>query len=125
MTAPNPHRVNPYLAGAAGRCPHCGEGMLFDGFLKVARACEACGFDLGAYETGDGASTFVILIAGFLCAFGALFSMFAWGWPIWLLLVFWLPVTVIASLGLMRPAKGMIVAAQIANKASEAGRHDV
>ena len=125
MTAPNPNRVNPYLAGAAGHCPHCGEGMLFDGFLKMAKTCDACGFDLGAYETGDGAATFVILIAGFLCAFGALFSMFAWGWPVWLLLLVWLPVTLAASLGLMRPAKGLMVAAQIANKASEAGHKDV
>src|SRR4051812_40219718 len=123
MTAHN--RTNPYLAGATGRCPHCGEGTLFDGFLKVSKTCEACGFDLGAHETGDGASTFVILIAGFLCAFGALFSMFAWGWPVWLLLLVWLPVTVAPSLGLMRPARGLMGAAHIATNASEAGGRDV
>lgn len=117
--------VNPYLAGATGRCPHCGEGALFEGFLRVAKTCDACGFDLGAYETGDGAATFVILIAGFLCAFGALFTMFAFNWPVWLLLLVWLPLTLLACLGLMRPAKGLMVAAQVANKASEAGRHDV
>jgi surfeit locus 1 family protein len=54
----------------------------------------------------------VILIAGFIGAFGALFSMFAWGWPVWLLLLVWLPVTLVLSLGLMRPAKGLMVAAQ-------------
>jgi uncharacterized protein (DUF983 family) len=51
--------------------------------------------------------------------------MFAWGWPIWLLLLVWLPVTLVLSLGLMRPAKGLMVAAAVANKASEAGRRDV
>jgi uncharacterized protein (DUF983 family) len=118
-------KVNPYMAGASGRCPNCGEGFLFEGFLKIAPTCEACGYDLGKYETGDGASTFIILIAGFIGAFGALFSMFAWNWPIWALLVVWLPVTLVLSLGLMRPAKGLMVAAAIANKASEAGRRDV
>ena len=117
--------VNPYLAGAAGHCPNCGEGHLFEGFLKIAPTCEACGFDLGRYETGDGAATFIILIAGSICAFGALFSMFAWNWPIWLLLLVWLPATLALCLGLMRPAKGLMVAAQIANKASEAGGRDV
>jgi len=117
--------VNPYMAAATGRCPQCGEGFLFEGFLKIAPTCEACGFDLGHYETGDGASTFIILIAGSVGGFGALFSMFAWGWPIWLLLVVWLPVTLFLSLGLMRPAKGLMVAAAYANKASEASRHDV
>lgn len=118
-------KTNPYAAGAAGRCPTCGEGFLFDGFLKVAPVCEACGYDLAKLDTGDGAATFVILIAGFLCAFGALFSMFAWGWPVWLLLVVWLPLTALACLALMRPAKGLMVAAQVANKAAEAGRADV
>jgi uncharacterized protein (DUF983 family) len=66
-----------------------------------------------------------MLIAGFFGAFGALFSMFAGGWPIWLVLLVWLPVTLVISLGLMRPAKGLIVAAQYANKASEAGRDHV
>ncbi len=118
-------QINPYLAGATGHCPKCGEGYLFEGFLKIAPTCESCGFELGRYETGDGASTFIILIAGFICAFGALFSMFAWNWPVWLLLVVWLPATLILCLGLMRPAKGLIFAAQVANKASEAGRDDV
>ena len=125
MTPSSAHKTNPYAAGARGLCPNCGEGHLFAGFLKVAPTCEACGFELGKYETGDGAATFVILIAGFLCAFGALFSMFAFGWPAWLLLLVWLPVTLVACLGLMRPAKGLMVAAHIANNASEAGRRDV
>ena len=112
-------------AGARGLCPHCGEGYLFEGFLKITPRCEACGFDLGKYETGDGAATFVILIAGGVCAFGALFSMFAWNWPVWVSLIIWLPAVVVVSLGLMRPAKGLMVAAYIAQKASEAGRHDV
>jgi len=118
-------KTNPYAAGARGLCPNCGEGYLFEGFLKVAPRCEACGFDLGKHETGDGAATFVILIAGAICAFGALFSMFAWYWPVWVSLVVWLPAVVVISLGLMRPAKGLMVAAQIAQKASEAGRDHV
>nr|WP_295111283.1 DUF983 domain-containing protein [uncultured Caulobacter sp.] len=117
--------TNPYSAGARGLCPRCGEGHLFEGFLKVAHTCEACGFELGKFETGDGAATFVILIAGAVCAFGALFSMFAWNWPVWLLLIVWLPAVLVITLGLMRPAKGLMVAAQIAQKASEAGRADV
>jgi uncharacterized protein (DUF983 family) len=125
MTPSSTHKTNPYAAGARGLCPNCGEGHLFEGFLKLAPSCEACGFDLSKFETGDGAATFVILIAGSVCAFGALFSMFAWNWPIWALLVVWLPAVVIISLGLMRPAKGLMVAAQVAHKASEAGRDHV
>ena len=44
-------KPNPLLAGAAGRCPNCGEGHLFEGFLKVSPRCEACGYDLAKATT--------------------------------------------------------------------------
>lgn len=117
--------VNPYAAGAAGRCPGCGEGHLFEGFLKVAPACEACGFDLKSADSGDGPAVFVILIGGFLVAFGAVFTQIAFDPPVWLQLVVWLPVTVVVCGGLLRPFKGMLIAAQFTNRAREAGRDGV
>ena len=116
-------KPNPLLAGVAGRCPSCGEGFLFDGFLKVAPACEACGYDFAKADSGDGPAVFVILIAGFVVAFGALFTEFALHPPVWVHLIIWLPATLIISLGLMRPLKGAMLAAQFMNKASE-HRHD-
>jgi uncharacterized protein (DUF983 family) len=118
-------RPNPLAAGLMGRCPNCGEGPLFDGYLKVAARCEACGFDLKSADSGDGPAVFVILIAGFLVAFAALFVEVTVRPPIWVHLIIWLPLTLILSLALLRPLKGVMLAAQFANKASEAGRHDV
>lgn len=119
------NRPNPLAAGLLGRCPNCGEGPLFEGFLKVAARCEACGFDLAKADSGDGPAVFVILIAGFAVSFAALFVEVAFRPPIWLHLIVWLPLTLILSLALVRPLKGVMLAAQFANKASEAGRHDV
>ncbi len=115
-------KPNPLLSGAAGRCPNCGEGHLFEGFIRVAPVCEACGFDLAKADSGDGPAVFVILIGGFFVAFGALFTMVAYNPPIWLLLVIWLPMTLVVCLGLLRPFKGLMLAAQFMNKASEARR---
>jgi uncharacterized protein (DUF983 family) len=115
-------RVNPYLAGAASRCPNCGEGALFDGFIKVARRCEACGLDLAAADSGDGPAVFIILLAGFPISFAALFTEIAVHPPLWVHLVIWLPLTLIVCLALLRPMKGLMIAAQFANKASEARR---
>ncbi|WP_333585316.1 DUF983 domain-containing protein [Phenylobacterium sp.] len=115
-------RPHPLVSGAAGRCPNCGEGPLFAGFLKVAPRCEACGYDLAKADSGDGPAVFVILIAGFVVAFSALFVELRFTPPIWLHLLLWLPLTVIVSVGLLRPMKGLMLAAQFANQASEA-RH--
>ena len=112
-------KPNPLLAGLSGRCPNCGEGVLFEGFLKVAPTCEACGYDFSKADSGDGPAVFVILIAGFVVAFGALFTEFALHPPVWVHLVVWLPATLILSLGLMRPLKGAMLAAQFMSKASE------
>jgi uncharacterized protein (DUF983 family) len=116
-------KPDPLLAGAAGRCPNCGEGYLFEGFLKVSPRCEACGFDLASADSGDGPAVFVILIAGLIVAFGALITMVAWRTPVWLTLLIWLPMTLIIVLALLRPMKGLMLAAQFKNKASQA-RHD-
>ena len=118
MTTPHP-----LLAGLRGRCLDCGEGHLFEGFLSVAPTCEACGYDLSKADSGDGPAVFVIMIAGFLVAFAALFTEFRFHPPVWVHLVLWLPATLGITLGLLRPLKGVMLAAQFMNKASQA-RHD-
>lgn len=116
--------ANPYAAGLKGRCPNCGEGHLFEGFLRVSPRCEACGFDLARADSGDGPVVFITLIAGFIVAFAAMFTEIAFRPPVWLHLVLWLPLATVLCLGLLRPMKGLMIAAQFANKASEARRDD-
>lgn len=106
-------------AGLRGRCPACGRGPLFEGFLKRRASCEACGFDLGAVETGDGAATFIMQIAGFLVGFSALAVEIAFSPPIWLHLIIWLPLTAGLALALMRPGKGLMTALQMLRQRSD------
>src|SRR5258708_38823169 len=61
----------PIARGLAGRCPRCGKGKLFRGFLTLAPRCECCGLDYSFADAGDGPAVFVILIAGFIVAGGA------------------------------------------------------
>ena len=79
--------VNPVAAGLACRCPACGEGPLFEGFLRVSRRCEACGLDLAAADSGDGPAVFIVLIVGVIVCFSALFTEIAFHPPVWLHLV--------------------------------------
>ena len=115
----------PFVAGVQGRCPNCGVGPLFAGFLTIAPRCSSCGYDLAKSDTGDGPAVFVIFIAGFIAAFGLLFTEIVYRPPLWLEAVIWLPAAAALCAGLLRPLKGLMVAAQFANKASEARRDDV
>jgi len=117
--------VNPVLAGLLCRCPNCGEGALFQGYLTVSPRCEACGYDLAKADSGDGPAVFIVLIVGFIACFGALIMEVSLNPPVWVLLAVWLPVAAILTLGLIRPFKGVMLAMQFHHKASEAGRDDL
>jgi uncharacterized protein (DUF983 family) len=112
--------VNPIVAGLACRCPNCGKGPLFRGFLKVRESCAACGFDLRKADSGDGPTVFIILIVGAVVCFGALISDVVLHPPIWAELVFWPLTAIVLSVALLRPFKGVMVAMQFHHRASEA-----
>ncbi len=109
----------PFIAGVRGRCPHCGVGALFSGFLRLRPRCEACGYDFAKVDSGDGPAVFVITIVGFLIVFGALYTEVAFDPPVWVDLVVWLPAGAGLCLALLRPAKGLMIAAQIRNRAGD------
>ena len=46
--------VSPLKAGLACRCPRCGRGKLFSGYLTVGAPCGVCGLDLSDHDSGDG-----------------------------------------------------------------------
>lgn len=123
MTEPQITPPSPYSTGLGGRCPRCGEGKLFDGYLKVRPRCSACGLDYAFADSADGPAVFIMLIAGFAVLGLALTVEIAYEPPIWLHLVLWLPLAVIVCLALLRPMKGLAVALQYANRAEE-GRHE-
>ena len=103
-------RVSPIRAGIACRCPRCGKGHLFKGYLSIADACDVCGMTLADRDTADGPAVFVILIVGCLVVGGALVVEVAYTPPIWVHVVIWLPTILGASLGLLRPLKGVFYA---------------
>lgn len=111
--------LSPYSTGMAGRCPRCGEGKMFDGFITVAEKCNNCGLDLKFVDAGDGPAIFVMLIAGFIIVGAALWLDVAYEPPMWVFAVIFLPLTLIVCLGMLRPLKGVLVALQYANKAEQ------
>lgn len=115
--------VNPVTSGLSGRCPRCGQGKLFNGFLSVKKACSACGLDYSFADSGDGPAVFVIMLVGFVVVGLVLFVELSFQPPIWLHLLLWLPLTVALAAAVLRPLKGLMIALQFRHKAEE-GRLD-
>jgi len=108
--------VSAVRAGLKGRCPRCGQGRLFAGFLKVRPGCDTCGLDFSTIQTGDGPASFIMQIAGFVVGFSALVVEIKYHPPMWLHLVVWLPLVVVLSLALMRPGRGLMIGQQYRNQ---------
>jgi len=111
--------VDPARAGLAGRCPRCGEGRLFAGFLATAPSCGVCGLDYGFADAGDGPAVFVILIIGFVVVGLALWMEVNLNPPLWVHFLLWIPMILILAPLALRIMKGLLIAYQYRNKAAE------
>src|SRR5690242_10295674 len=111
------------LTGLAGRCPRCGKGKLFRGFLELASKCEVCGLDFAFADAGDGPAVFAIFVGGFIVVAAALIVEIVYQPPFWLHAVLWAPLILIVTLGPLRLLKGLLIALQYHHKAAEGRLH--
>jgi uncharacterized protein (DUF983 family) len=109
--------VDPVSAGLKARCPRCGTGPLFNGYIATAKGCSNCGLDYAFIDSGDGPVPFVILLVGFIVAGLALWTDVSYAPPLWLHFIIWIPLAVILSLAALRWVKGILIALQYRNKA--------
>jgi uncharacterized protein (DUF983 family) len=99
-------------AALKGCCPRCGQGALFDGFIKIADKCDACGLGFAGHDTGDGPAFFIILPLSLIVAGLALWLDLSVAPPLWVHFIIW-PVFVLGVTFLaLRPIKAVMVALQ-------------
>ena len=115
--------VSPYVAGLTARCPRCGQGKLFAGFLTVRPRCTACGLDYSFADAGDGPAVFVMFIAGFIVVGTALVVEIKYAPPLWVHALLWVPLILLVTLAPLRLIKGLLIALQYHHDAAE-GRLD-
>ncbi|MGE0714343.1 MAG: DUF983 domain-containing protein [Alphaproteobacteria bacterium] len=102
--------------GIAGRCPRCGRGPLFAGFLTVRQTCPVCGLDIARHDSGDGPAVLVILVLGAIVVALALWVEVRWEPPLWVHALLWIPFTLAVALAMLRPLKGAMVALDYRNR---------
>lgn len=118
MTA-TPSIPNSITTGLLCRCPRCGKGKLFSGFLTLRPRCDACGLDYSFADAGDGPAVFVILIGGGIVVAAALITEILFQPSYWIHAALWLPLILLVTLAPLRPFKGVLIALQFHHKAEE------
>ena len=91
---------------------------MFDGWVKFARKCRACGLDYDNFNVGDGPAAFLILIVGAIVVVGAL-VLDASAEPPWWVHLIWIPVAAALTLGGLRLAKAWLLAQEYKHLARE------
>jgi|SRR5690606_30374511 len=95
--------------GIIGRCPNCGKGKLFSGFLALVPRCGTCGEPLERFEP----DLLLALLVGLAVLTVAAHVFFAieltgGGSPV-LYLTLLFPITAVVTLLIIRPFKGGLV----------------
>ena len=96
----------------ACRCPRCGRGRLYAGFLTVAPECSVCRLDFAKADSGDGPAVFIVLVLGAIVVALALWVEIAFEPPLWVHALLWPPLILGGSLLALRPAKALMIALQ-------------
>ena len=104
--------------GLGCRCPRCGNGKLFAGFLTLRPKCDVCGLDYTFIDTGDGPAIFIIMLAGAVVVACALIVEVKYQPPFWLHAVLWLPLILATTLLPLRSMKALLIALQFHHKAA-------
>jgi uncharacterized protein (DUF983 family) len=97
--------------GFRRRCPSCGRGKLFAGYLTLRECCAHCGLAFEGCRADDAPAYFTILVIGHIVVPGTLMAE-QWFQPAtFVQLAIWLPVTLLGTLALLPFVKGALVGA--------------
>jgi uncharacterized protein (DUF983 family) len=97
--------------GIRGRCPRCGRGRLFCAFLKVDDHRSVCRLDSTGHRA-DPPAYLVIIIVGHVLVPVILWIEVDYAPSLAFQLSVYLPITASASIALLQPVKGAVVALQ-------------
>ncbi|ALR19924.1 MULTISPECIES: DUF983 domain-containing protein [Sphingobium] len=106
-------------AAAKGACPRCSASTIFAGPVRFASSCRQCGLDYEQFNVGDGPAAFLTLIVGAVIVTLALVLELKVHPPLWLHVLLWTPLIVLAVMGSLRLAKGALLILEYRNKARE------
>lgn len=96
-----------FKLGMQRRCPACGGSTLFDGYLSVRSECEKCHLDFGQIRSDDMPAYFTIAIVGHLLLPLIYWLEVNYHPSLWVHLWIWVPTTIILTLGMLPPIKGV------------------
>lgn len=98
------------LSGIFKKCPKCGNGKVFSGYLKIIKNCKNCNEDLSIYRTDDFGPWLSIILGGHIIVPLVLAVEQKFAPEMWIQTVVWIPLTLIIVLLLLPISKSICLA---------------
>lgn len=114
---PNTRKLWPALRrGMGGKCPACGNGKLYRGYLKTKDRCDSCGEELFHHRADDLPPYLAIFIVGHLLIGAMIEFQMVLHISATQYLVYLIPLAIILPLAMLPLIKGAVVGLQWALK---------
>jgi uncharacterized protein (DUF983 family) len=95
--------------GICRRCPACGQGALFRGYLAVLPACSVCGNDNEQYPSDDFAPYVTIFLVLHLVMPLFIYADRTWEMSVWFEAAVAIPIFIVITLAVLPFAKGSVI----------------
>jgi len=89
-----------------GRCPACGQGRLFNGFLKIVPTCSHCDAPVGLARADDAPPYFTIFVVGHIVIPLMMYVDRVQAPSTTAMAAIFVPLTLFLAVTLLRPIKG-------------------
>lgn len=103
-----PH--SPFETALRHRCPRCGTGSLYKGYLTIRSECPQCGLDYTGHDVGDGPAFFTLTILGFVVVAFAAMMETVFRMPYWLNMIVSVALLAVMTPLLLRWFKSYLIA---------------
>ena len=95
--------------GVSRKCPACGKGRLFTGYLAVEETCRMCGNDNEQYPSDDFAPYVTIFVVLHLLVPVFVIADRSYNLSLWIEAAVAIPIFLLATLALLPFAKGAVI----------------
>lgn len=95
--------------GLKRRCPHCGEGNIFNGYLKLSDHCSNCQAPTGEIRADDLPPYLTIFLVGHIIVPSLLYVEAVYHPELWLQMTVWPILTLLLTLTFLPFIKGAVV----------------